>query len=447
MEAPRFIIISLLILLLSHITTTTPTTIILDLIHRDSPLSPLHTPNLTFSDRLQASFLRAISRQSRHVDFQTDLLPSGGEYMMNLSIGTPPFPILAIADTGSDLTWLQSKPCDQCYPQKGPIFDPSNSTTFRKLPCTTAPCNALDESARSCTDPTTCGYTYSYGDHSYTTGYLASDTVTVGNASVQIRNVAFGCGTRNGGNFDEQGSGIVGLGGGNLSFVSQLGDTIGKKFSYCLLPLENEISSQPSDSPATSRIVFGDNPVFSSSSTNGVVLATTPLVNKEPSTYYYLTIEAITVGRKKLLYSSSSKTTSYYSESKPVEEGNIIIDSGTTLTFLEEEFYGALEAALVEEIKMERVNDVKNSMFSLCFKSGKEEVELPLMKVHFRGGADVELKPVNTFVRAEEGLVCFTMLPTNDVGIYGNLAQMNFVVGYDLGKRTVSFLPADCSKH
>ncbi|CAN1143985.1 Probable aspartic protease At2g35615 [Linum perenne] len=234
---------------------------------------------------------------------------------MNLSIGTPPFQLLAIADTGSDLTWVQSKPCDQCYHQKSPIFDPSNSSTLRKLPW--------------------------------------------------------------------------------------------------------------------------DDPLLTS---NDAVSVTTNLVNKDPSTYYYLTLEAITVGRKKLLY---SKTTS------SVEEGNIIIDSGTTLTFLEAEFYASLEAALVKEIKMERANDAK-SVFGLCFKTGGGgggDVKLPSMKVHFKGGAEVELKPVNTFVRAEEKLICLTMVPTKDVGIFGNLAQLNFVVGYDLGKRTVSFLPADCSKH
>ncbi|CAN1144004.1 Probable aspartic protease At2g35615 [Linum perenne] len=303
---------------------------------------------------------------------------------MNLSIGTPPFQLLAIADTGSDLTWVQSKPCDQCYHQKSPIFDPSNSSTLRKLPCGARPCNSLDDTARSCHDGT-CGYTYSYGDHSYTTGFLATDTFTISSGAIQ--NVAFGCGTRNGGTFDEAGSGIVGLGGGSNDGVS----------------------------------------------------VTTNLVNKDPSTYYYLTLEAITVGRKKLLY---SKTTS-------LEEGNMILDSGTTLTFLEAEFYASLEAALVKEIKMERANDAK-SVFGLCFKTGGGgggDVKLPSMKVHFKGGAEVELKPVNTFVRAEEKLICLTMVPTKDVGIFGNLAQLNFVVGYDLGKRTVSFLPADCSKH
>ncbi|CAN1143988.1 Probable aspartic protease At2g35615 [Linum perenne] len=413
------------------------TTITVDLIHRDSPLSPLYTANDTLYDRLHASFLRSISRShvAAAVNFQTEVIPSGGEYFMNLSIGTPPFQLLAIADTGSDLTWVQSKPCDQCYHQKSPIFDPSNSSTLRKLPCGVHPCNSLDDTARSCHDGT-CGYTYAYGDHSYTTGFLATDTFTISSAAIQ--NVAFGCGTRNGGTFDEAGSGIVGLGGGALSFVSQLGDKIGNKFSYCLVPLENKSTS------ATSRIVFGDDPLLTS---NDAVSVTTNLVNKDPSTYYYLTLEAITVGRKKLLY---SKTTSYESSSAAaVEEGNIIIDSGTTLTFLEAEFYASLEAALVKEIKMERANDAK-SVFGLCFKTGGGgggDVKLPSMKVHFKGGAEVELKPVNTFVRAEEKLICLTMVPTKDVGIFGNLAQLNFVVGYDLGKRTVSFLPADCSKH
>ncbi|CAI0410279.1 unnamed protein product [Linum tenue] len=463
--ASHFTFLLLLLPFLSSLSSAT-TTITLDLIHRDSPLSPLYNPNHTASDRLHAAFLRSISRRNhrlcRHTPrtttnsdsshFHTNILPSGGEYFMNLSIGTPPFTVLAIADTGSDLTWVQSKPCYQCYHQKGPIFDPAQSSTFHRIQCGAQLCNSLDDDSRSCSQDgtNTCAYAYSYGDHSYTTGYLATDTFSLGPTS--ISHVGFGCGMRNGGTFDESGSGIVGLGGGPISFVNQLGAQIGGKFSYCLVPLQEQSGAVS----ATSRIVFGDDPLLLSS--NDVGLVSTPLASKSPATYYYLTLEAITVGRRKMRYATTSYVTSGGSRfndgadvagrEKKVEEGNIIIDSGTTLTFLDSEFYSGLEAALVEEIQLERASDPKN-LFSLCFKSGGEgkEVRLPVLKVHFGGGADVELKPVNTFVKAEEGLLCFTMVPTKDVGIFGNLAQMDFVVGYDLEKRTVSFLPADCSKH
>lgn len=44
----------------------------------------------------------------------------------------------------------------------------------------------------------------------------------------------FSCGYNNGSNFDWTSSGVIGLGGGQLSLISQLGLSILNKFSYCL---------------------------------------------------------------------------------------------------------------------------------------------------------------------------------------------------------------------
>ncbi|BFG37562.1 hypothetical protein CerSpe_238360 [Prunus speciosa] len=60
------------------------------------------------------------------------------------------------------------------------------------------------------------------------------------------------------------------------------------------------------------------------------------------------------------------------------------------------------------------------------------------MTVHFHG-ADVKLESGNTFLRHNEEILCFAFAPDGYYGTYGNLAQMNFLVGYDLQKHTVSF--------
>lgn len=69
-------------------------------------------------------------------------------------------------------------------------------------------------------------------------------------------------------------------------------------------------------------------------------VAETPLAAKEPATFYYLTLEAISVGNKRFAVYKGSST----------EEGNIIIDSGTTLTFLPPELHADLVMALEEAI-------------------------------------------------------------------------------------------------
>ncbi|KAL6493914.1 hypothetical protein OROGR_031823 [Orobanche gracilis] len=42
--------------------------------------------------------------------------------------------------------------------------------------------------------------------------------------------------------------------------------------------------------------------------------------------------------------------------------------------------------------------------------------------------------------------LCLAFAPASRYAIYGNLAQMDFLVGYDLEKRTVSFKPSVCSE-
>ncbi|KAE9594006.1 putative nepenthesin [Lupinus albus] len=50
---------------------------------------------------------------------------------MKFSIGTPKFDVMAEADTGSDLIWMQCQPCKKCYKQTEPVFDPSKSKTYK----------------------------------------------------------------------------------------------------------------------------------------------------------------------------------------------------------------------------------------------------------------------------------------------------------------------------
>ncbi|WCJ40569.1 Eukaryotic aspartyl protease family protein [Euphorbia peplus] len=420
------------------------------LIHRDSPISPLYNPEVTYFNRLQKSFHRSISRANTLVRpnaflnkaFQSDIIPGGGEYFLRIFIGTPQVEVLAIADTGSDLIWIQCQPCDLCYKQKSPIFDPRRSSSYTDVLCGTTFCNKLNSEARSCAAggfDKTCGYSYSYGDHSFTNGHLAVERFAIGSNtsnSSSPQQIAFGCGTRNGGSFDGSGSGIIGLGGGSMSLVSQLGTQIGRKFSYCLVSTLGESNS--SSSSSTSKITFGADEIPISVSDTKV---STPLVSKQPETFYYLTLEAISVGTNKLPYRSLNSRINGNDE-----KGNIIIDSGTTLTFLDSEFFNQLESVVEESVKAERVSD-PNGIFSICFRvrSQDHNIEFPAITAHFTD-ADVVLQPMNTFAQVENEMVCFTMIPSNDISIFGNLAQIDFLIGYDLEKSTVSFIPTDCTK-
>ncbi|XP_019255223.1 PREDICTED: aspartic proteinase CDR1-like [Nicotiana attenuata] len=410
----------------------------LDLIHRDSPLSPYYNPSITHSKRLRNAFIRSFSRESffnkSNDTIQSDIIPIPGEYLMKISIGTPAFEIVAIADTGSDLTWTQCKPCTSCFKQTAPIFDSKKSSTYKTIGCNAEECASLGTS--SCVRGNICEYQMSYGDQSQTIGDLAFEKFTFPSTSgnnVSIPNVVFGCGHDNSGTFNNYTSGIIGLGGGEVSIVNQLNKQIKGKFSYCLIP----IPLQSSNSNATSHINFGN-----SATVSGSNVVSTPLIKKEPSTFYYLNLEGITVGNKRVEFKSSKIDSS---NAFGGDEGNIIIDSGTTLTFLPNDFYLNLESILLESINATRIDDPSGT-FGICYESKNGTINAPKIVAHFTD-ADLVLAPSSTFAEVEEGLVCLTLVPAEQIAIFGNLAQANFLIGYDLVANKVSFKPTDCTKY
>ncbi|KAK4261566.1 hypothetical protein QN277_004545 [Acacia crassicarpa] len=422
-----------------------------NLIHRDSPSSPFYNPTKTHFNRLHDAFERSFKRinhfksssilsSSTESKIQAQLLPNGGEFIMNISIGTPPFNVLGIMDTGSDLSWTQCLPCKECFKQNLPLFDPHKSSTYKRITCKSHSCLALDTPPKCVGQHNnTCVYTYYYADMSHTTGDLSSETFTFGiENKVRIKNVVFGCGHVNAGRFKASMTGLIGLGGGKLSFVSQLDESVGKKFSYCLVPLSPIMTSTNSNNVvSTGKISFGDNDAVVS----GSGLVTIPLVEREPSTYYFLKLEAISVGNKRIPYKGSTKIS-------PTE--NVIIDSGTTLTFLPTKFYDDIVTAAVKVVNDTRVKDPTN-VFGLCYNYPSnvgeinDDLRFPILTAHFSGG-DVKLQPVNTFVQVEEDLICLALVGTSDFAIFGSLAQINFLIGYDLEAKTVSFLPKDCTQ-
>ncbi|CAN4075825.1 unnamed protein product [Withania somnifera] len=376
-----------------------------DLIHRDSPLSPFYNPSNTPSDRLRNAFHRSFSRASffkkKFVNaIQSTLTPSQNEYLMKISIGTPPVESLVIVDTGSDLTWIQCEPCVDCYKQLPPIFNPKNSSSYKTVACNNKLCQEVW--SFSCKNNNTCNYEVMYLDQSHTIGDLSSETFTFASTC-----------------------------GGSISIVNQINQEIKGKFSYCLIPLDQSSSIHYSN--ATSHINFGDSAIVS-----GPGVVSTPLIKKEgQETAYFLNLESISIGNKTFPFKSSNVSSN--------TQGNIIIDSGTTLMYIPFDIYLNLEKTLVASINGTRIDD-PFGFFNVCYATKDGSVDAPKIVVHFTN-ADLELPPTNTFTQLDEGLVCFTMVPEEGLAIFGNLAQMNLLIGYDLVANQVSFLPTDCTKH
>ena len=125
-------------------------------------------------------------------------------------------------------------------------------------------------------------------------------------------------------------------------------------------------------------------------------------------------------------------------------EDNTIIDSGTRLSFLPNDLYFKVESEVAKRIKARRIYDT-SKVFNLCYASEDiESVKAPIITAHFKD-ADVKLNPINTFLVVTPHAVCFAFLATKDVGIIGNIAQTNFMIGFDLLYNVVHFKPMDCT--
>lgn len=152
-----------------------------------------------------------------------------GEYFVRIGVGSPPRNQYMVIDSGSDIVWVQCQPCNLCYHQSDPVFDPSLSASFAGVSCGSVLCDRVENSG---CNVSRCKYEVMYGDGSYTKGTMALETLSFG--GTVVRNVVTGCGHRNRGMFVGA-AGLLGLGGGSMSLVGQLGGQTGGAFSYCLV--------------------------------------------------------------------------------------------------------------------------------------------------------------------------------------------------------------------
>ena len=358
-------------------------------------------------------------------DIQAPVHAGDGEFIANLMIGTPPVPFAAVIDTGSDLIWTQCNPCMSCFHQSTPVFNPHHSSTFSNVSCSSKLCKGVKPS--KCDK--SCEYRYTYGDESFTEGFMAMDTIYFGKSPkrVSIPHIGFGCGVNNRATGMEKTAGLLGLGRGVLSLVSQLG---AKKFSYCLTSIhENK----------TSSLLFGS---LASSNFTGN-FAETPLIQNplQPS-YYYLSLEGVTVGGALLPIPESAFQLGNDGS------GGMIIDSGTTITYLQEDVFEVVKNAFISQTKLQVANSSAIGL-DLCFHlpvKNEEEVKVPKLILHFKG-LNLTLPVENYMVSDPEmGLMCLAIDPTGSLSIFGNIQQQNMLVLHDLHKATLSFVPTQCDK-
>eukprot|EP00262_Sarcandra_glabra_P003438 TRINITY_DN14136_c0_g1_i1.p1 TRINITY_DN14136_c0_g1~~TRINITY_DN14136_c0_g1_i1.p1 ORF type:complete len:504 (+),score=4.97 TRINITY_DN14136_c0_g1_i1:190-1701(+) len=341
-----------------------------------------------------------------------------GEYFSRVGIGKPAKPVYMVLDTGSDVTWVQCQPCTDCYQQADPVFDPSSSSSYAPLSCGSPQCKSLDVSA--CRNDT-CLYQVSYGDGSYTVGDFVTEALTFGETA-SVSNIALGCGHDNEGLFVGA-AGLLGLGGGALSFPSQVKAS---SFSYCLVDR---------DSTSSSTLEFGDG----ASGADGAVTA--PLLrNGKVDTFYYVGLTGLSVGGELL----SIPTSSF--EMDESGNGGVIVDSGTAITRLQTDAYNSLRDAFVKGTG-DLPSTTGVALFDTCYDlSSKTSVEVPTVSFHFPAGKILHLPAKNYLIPVDSmGTFCFGFAPTSSsLSIIGNVQQQGTRVGFDLANSVVGFSSNKC---
>ncbi|CAN6343402.1 unnamed protein product [Urochloa humidicola] len=436
-----------LTLLCASLTFTTIAGLRIELIHADAKA------NRTITERMR----RATERTHRRLASMGNVVTapvhwSETQYIAEYLIGNPPQRAEAIIDTGSNLIWTQCSACrltsTGCFTQNLTFYDPSLSRTAQPVPCNGTACALGSETRCARADAKNCAVVTAYGAGAIS-GVLGTEAFAFGpsvNKYTNVTRLAFGCITATAitpGSLDGA-SGIIGLGRGKLSLVSQLGET---KFSYCLTPYF-------SDAANTSRLFVGASAVAIA---GGAAATAVPFV-KNPTddlfgTFYFLPLAGITVGTVKLDIPAEAFGLRQVS---PGQWAGTLIDSGSPFTSLVDVAYRAMRDELARQLGGSVVPPPSGAEgLDLCVDAGK--VAPPLV-LHFNGSgggaSDLMVPPENYWAPVDEATSCMVVfnsagpnstLPTNETTIIGNYMHQNMHLLYDLGNEVLSFQPADCS--
>ncbi|RWR95095.1 aspartyl protease family-like protein [Cinnamomum micranthum f. kanehirae] len=408
----------------------------LRVVHRHGPCSPFgggraSHRQILHEDQARVNLIHSrISKSTQKLQPQSTSLPanlgipfSTSNYIVTVGFGTPKKDMTVAFDTGSDLTFIQCKPCAvKCYNQKEPIFDPSQSTSFVNISCYSVECTLLSTATgnpSSCDYSSTCEYSIGYADGSTSAGIFGKETLTLTSTDV-IQNFQFGCGQDNDGLFGET-AGLLGLGRGPISIVSQTVGDYCQVFSYCL----------PSSSSSEGYLTFGTEAI--SPGVNFTSLVTNP---NAPS-FYFLELIGISVGGSDIGIPPST-----------FSSPGTIIDSGTVITRLQPDAYSALKSAFQKGMSNYTMAPAYE-LFDTCYNfTGLDTVSVPTIKLRFSGGVDVDMTIYGIFFVVSQSQVCLAFAGNKNpesISIIGNRQQRTVAVVYDVAGGRIGFGANGCN--
>ncbi|CAI0549017.1 unnamed protein product [Linum tenue] len=399
--------------------------------HIFSPCSPFRPPNPAAASSWEESVLQLQAKDQARLLYLSSLvakrsvvpIASGRQivqsptYILRAKIGTPPQTMLMALDTSSDAAWIPCNGCVGC--PSSSLFDSHKSTTFKSLGCQSPQCKQVP-------NPTcggsACMFNMTYGGSSIAAN-LSSDTVTL--ASDPVRGYTFGCIQKaTGSSVPPQG--LLGLGRGPLSFLSQTQSLYKSTFSYCLpsfksLNFSGSLRLGPVAQPQ--RIKY------------------TPLLkNPRRSSLYYVNLVGIKVGRKVVDIPAGALAFN------PTTGSGTIIDSGTVFTRLVTPAYTAVRDEFRRRVGR-NVTVTSLGGFDTCYSA---PIVPPTITLQF-AGLNVSLPAENIMIHSTAGSTsCLAMAaaPGNVnsvVNVIANMQQQNHRILFDVPNSRIGVAREQCT--
>ncbi|CAA7388501.1 unnamed protein product [Spirodela intermedia] len=419
----------LLSLLLAAATATIGEGSTLRITHAYGPSSPFRPQKLSWADTLldissnDASRLQYLSSLAVSTRKAVAPVASGRQilqssnYIVRAGLGNPPQAMLMALDTSNDAAWLPCPACAGCS-SSSIIFNSGKSSSFSPILCGDVRCQQVPNP--TC-QGTRCFFNMTYGASSFQAA-LSRDTLHI--AGDDFPGYAFGCLKRvRGSSLPPQG--LLGLGRGPLSLLSQTHETYRSTFSYCLPGLRSGNFS------GSLRLGPAAQPVN---------IKTTPLLsNPRRPTLYYVNMTGIRVGRRLAAIPPAALAFD------PATGAGTVFDSGTMFTRLVAPAYAAVRDEFRRRVAAKNVSSLGG--FDTCYEG---PITAPTITFLFTG-MNVTLPQENALIHSTAGnTVCLAMAAAPDnvnsvLNVIANMQQQNHRILFDVPNRRLGVARELCT--
>ncbi|KAL4612544.1 hypothetical protein ACB092_08G208000 [Castanea dentata] len=330
-----------------------------------------------------------------------------------VAIGTPPYNVLLLVDTGSEETWVQGEGCSKCF-------------------------DLIYDNFEICID-NVCHYSITYEDDDSSKGYLSSETFKFPmreDGYVTYENVIFGVGMENSEKpfmIDRNViGGVFGLANGPRSILRQLERHTHLRFSYCLFDFT-------SGHETYTYLHFGDDAQIIGN--DQAMVQTTSLLPLDDG--YYLEVLGITMNGNLLPINPRDL------QLREDSSGGFIIDSGAVVTYLVPNVYSVVRNEVLRYLEEAYDwNPMENTgqLFDLCYLvQPTENQKFPSLGITFVG-AHLELGSHCVFNSIVDNIYCMLIRSSavQDVNILGAVQQQDYRFLFDVGAGLMQFVPEKC---